>query len=45
MKVDSIMFQKIVVWAESSIVTTLASGPFKEVERPLVSRPVSCILK
>jgi len=39
------MFQNFVVWTESGIVTTLASGPFKGVERPLVSRLVSCILK
>lgn len=39
------MFQNLVVCTESGIVTTLASGPFKEVERPLVSRPVTCILK
>jgi len=39
------MFQNLVLWTESGIVTTLASGPFKGVERPLVSRPVSCLLK
>lgn len=38
------MFQNLVVWTESGIVTTLASGPLKGVERPLVSRSVSCIL-
>jgi hypothetical protein len=39
------MFQNPVVWTESGIVITLASELFEGVERPLVSRPVSCILK